>query len=107
MNDVVTREELLAICRDGFVPQAKWDNRNSARAQMQLGQAYALLTAGCDYSVHHENQTLWVRIIFRGFDWFEGGYEPEPDDRDWYLENKEFYLPTRDRLTQRNGGDWY
>ncbi|MFL0172458.1 hypothetical protein [Mycobacterium sp. SMC-13] len=101
-----TREELLGICRDGFVPQEKWNDRDSARAQMQLGQAYALLSAGCDYSVRPERETLWVRIEYRGFDWFEGGYDYD-EPRDAYLDHNEFYLPTRERLTQNAGSDWY
>lgn len=103
--DQPTRDQLLAICRKASVPQEKWYNRDSAAAQMQLGQAYALLNAGCDYSVRQERETYWVRIEYRGFDWFEGGFDPH--DRDSYLDHEEFYLPTRERLESNSGSDWY
>ncbi len=105
MSEQITRDELLAICRDGFVPQDKWYDRDSARAHIQLGQAYALLSAGCDYSVHRERETLWVRIEYRGYEWFEGGFDPH--ERDMYLDHDDFYLPTRERLDRNAGSDWY
>ena len=102
-----TRDDLLALCRDAFLPQEKWTDRDTARCQQQLGEAYALLMAGCDFSARpgHRGLMIDIRIEFRGFNWFEGGFDYE--DRDMYLSHEDFYLPTRERLDAVNGGDWY
>lgn len=99
-----TRQELVDICCRAVVPEDNWRNRDSAAAQSQLGTAMVLLMAGCDFSVRQESQTLWVRISYRGFSWFEGGYDGRDDS---YLSSDEFYLPTPERLDRVSGGDWY
>ena len=98
-----TREELIALCLDGFVPQERWNDRDSAAAHRQLGQAMALLSAGCDFDVVPSGKVFRVFIEFRGFDWFEGGFDHE----DRYLSDESFYVPTRARLDEVGGGDWY
>lgn len=103
-----TRDELLGICRDAFLPQEKWSDRDTARCQQQLGELYALLMAGCEFSVQpgHRGMMLDVRVEFRGFGWFEGGFDPY-EDRDIYLDHEDYYAPTRERLDAVAGGDWY
>ncbi|BBZ65801.1 hypothetical protein MINS_12300 [Mycolicibacterium insubricum] len=98
-----TRSQLLTICRRASVPESKWHNRDSADAQRQLGEAYALLAAGCDYAIgaRSTDRTIWVTIWSRGFDWFEDG--PSDGNRD----AGRYYLPTPERLRNANGSDWY
>lgn len=102
------REDLLAICERSFVAHAAWSNRDTADAQRQLGECYALLRAGCDFTVlrgpmglhglETDDQTVWVEITWKGFAVFDY-------DGDWDTET--YYLPTVARLDLRNGGDWY
>lgn len=97
-----SREELLSICEAAFVPQDRWKNRDSASAQRQLGECYALLKAGCAFvvtdRVHKDTlRTIGVDITFHGFGYFEVGY----------VETDSFYLPTRLRLAESSMRDWY
>lgn len=98
-----TREQLIDLCRRGSVPQTEWRNRDSAKAQMQLGEALMLLRAGCDFEVLSEGDlksdkdTWWVRIKYEGFAYFEDG--------DYSTDLA--YIPTEARLTKTAGGDWY
>lgn len=97
-----TREELIDLCERGVVPHDRWYNRDSSAAQRQLGEALALLRAGCDFRVPADpaptSQTWWVRIAFDGFAHFDygGGQDDEL-----------FYIPTAERLAAREGTDWY
>jgi hypothetical protein len=106
------REDLIAICERARVPQERWNNRDSAAAQRQLGAAWALLSAGCSFEIMIEGhtvrharhmvsdaETLWVAITFHGFDYFENGHGAESVST--------FYLPTSGRLDRRAGSDWY
>lgn len=106
-KDSYDREELIEVCERAFVREAEWSDRDSARAQMQLGQAYALLKAGCNYFITKiERGTIWVTITYKGFNWFEGSLDG-PDHRDELKDDESFYLPTVERLDRANGGDWY
>ena len=51
----MTREELIAICEKATVPQSKWWDRDSAGAIQQMGMAWALLKAGCEFRVIKED----------------------------------------------------
>ena len=97
------RDALLAICERAFVPEDRWRNRDSSAAQLQLGECYALLRAGCRVlGARQKGDTIWVTIEYRGFSYFEGDYDglgPLDDDR--------FYLPSPERLDRADGGDWY
>ena len=98
----LTREDLIALCTDGVVPHDRWRNRDTSSAQRQLGEACALLAAGCEYFIEREIQlsAYWVHITFRGFGSFEYGDEAP-------LEEERFYIPTRLSLDNAAGGDWY
>jgi hypothetical protein len=98
----VDRLTLLTLCERGFVAQDKWWNRDSSAAQRQLGECYALLKAGCEFSVRTEADTHWVTVFYRGFDYFEGDY-----DGPGRLDDDRFYVPTSERLLRNVGKDWY
>lgn len=104
----VTREELIDLCEQGIVPQDYWHDRDSQGAQASLGKAWALLKAGCDFSLsdspRSDADTWWIRIRSEGFTYFEWR-GLEPDER--ILENDLFYIPTSARLDRANGEDWY
>ena len=95
------RATLLDLCERGFSPQASWHDRDSSSAHRQLGECYALLKAGCDFSVAPAEKygSHWVRIAYRGFASFEWGEGHE--------DSEEFYVPTAERLDRAAGRDWY
>jgi hypothetical protein len=101
-----TREELIAICADAVVPHDRWCNRDSASAQYKVGLGWVLLSAGCDFQIlqnpggcNTDAETIWLEIYYRGFNDFEDGEGPTYDET--------VYLPTRKRLQDNVGGDWY
>lgn len=109
-NPTLSRDELIQLCADGIVPQKDWRNRDSSGAQIQLGQARALLASGCEFYVLHgtsrhslrtDEETIWVSIQWFGFDHFEYGRESG------MTEDDTFYIPTRARLDAAAGKDWY
>lgn len=97
-----TRDELIALCTDGVVPVEKWSNRDSADAQRQLGEARALLAAGCNFKVadspESTDQTWWIDTTFPGFGHFDWG---------GVFDEETFYIPRRARLDSADGRDWY
>ncbi|MBB3752515.1 hypothetical protein FHT44_005027 [Mycolicibacterium sp. BK634] len=104
-SEEISRETLIELCRDGVVPQKNWYNRDSARAQRQLGEALALLSAGCHYEILHDpdglntnDQTIWIMIECEGFAYHDWGGD---------LDRETYYIPTRERLNDNAGGDWY
>lgn len=107
-----TREELIQLCVDGIVRENDWRNRDSGTAHLQLGQCWALLSAGCDFTVNttdrDEGNTWWIDVYYCGFDCHEYG----PDDgvssvRGDGKQHERFYLPTRARIERNTGKDWY
>ncbi len=108
-----TRKELIAICESAFVPEIKWNDRDSESAQCQLGECYALLKAGCDFEIIYEDDicgtdenTIWLYVYSHGFSWFESFNKPNERTRD-EMEEHHYYLPTIKRLKEANGNDWY
>lgn len=93
-----TREELINLCLAGSVPQDKWSNRDTARAQSQLGENLFLLMAGCDFVVTDVSKgVIWLDFEIKGFNWFEE-----------HIMSQEFgYIPTQESLDKADGGDWY
>lgn len=100
-----TREELIARCERASVLQEHWWDRDSAGAQRQVGELWALLRAGCDFRVatdpKSDNRTQWIEVSFMGFNHFE--WRGINDS----LDTETFYLPTDARLNERDGKDWY
>lgn len=102
-----TRDDLIDICERAIVLEEHWHDRDSAKAQLDVGQAWALLKAGCDFrqldGTKHEylktdERTIWIEIDYKGFNVFEMGSEKDEET---------FYLPTPERLEQCAGTDWY
>jgi hypothetical protein len=112
MTTDITREELIALCERGRVPQEKWSNRDSASAQRQLGEAWALLSAGCEFEIlssgdlRSDKSRWWIEIKYEGFKYHES-YSPYEDDREDFLSKDTAYIPTSACLDAANGEDWY
>lgn len=115
---VYTREMLIDICEKAVVDTSKWDNRDSAQAQIGVGTAWALLKADCKFEVTYkpksdpcvtDDKTIWIQFFVTDFYWFDGmGHE----ERKKYPDGKpnhdyHFFLPTQKRLDENPGGDWY
>lgn len=106
MKTDYTREELIAICEKSTIAEKDWRNRDSSDAQRQLGEAWALLKAGCDFYIRRSGDcasnesTIWIEIEFNGFNFFEYGSESSK-------ESETYYLPTESRLESAKGKDWY
>lgn len=99
-----SRADLITLCALGVVPVEQWSNRDSSAAQEQLGRAGALLRAGCEYvlDADTDDRTIWVTVDYPGFSAFEYGQ----DDRgNW--DSSYFYIPTKQRLQEQAGKDWY
>lgn len=105
-----TREDLMQLCLDGIVAEQYWSDRDSAKAIKQLGEAYALLAADCNFNVLYgetkgstghlktDDRTIWISVQYKGFDYFE----------DSVYSYDTFYIPTRARLdAARVQRDWY
>lgn len=106
MSDEYTRDDLIAICEQAIRPQTCWRDRDSQGAQRQVGEAWALLRAGCEFEIDHtmgtfNGSTVWVAITSHGFNWFEEGADEE------FLSRDTFYLPSRARLAASEDRDWY
>lgn len=108
-----TREQLIKICEKAFVEQKKWINRDSASSQIQLGQCYALLKAGCEYEIQYtkdgkgcstNDRTIWLQLYVYDFDWFENG---ESNDKRGNTKDYHYYLPTEKCLKESSKMDWY
>lgn len=97
--DRVNREELIELCERAIVDENKWRNRDSHYSQLNIGKAWALLKAGCDFTVDDEKfRSHWIRIYSKGFSYF-----------DWTgkKEDESFYIPTEERLDEADGDVWY
>lgn len=133
---IYTREELIQLCLDVFVPYEKWNNRDSYCAQLTVQSIYQGLMSGLTFHIGEEsdNHTIWIyfekpneeqlskintfflNIDSRDeyFEWYrkENGdeYVPEMFDGegiDWRSSYFGGYLPARERLNEVNGEDWY
>lgn len=134
MKTDYTREELIQLCRDAVVHHTKWGDRDSYSAQKGVQEVYRALTAGWDFEIRLEHpvnstsRTIWITLTpVEGVDVFKDGEWLNISSREEYFEDcdpeyetemfdtypetfKEpftTYLPTRERLDQAAGGDWY
>lgn len=105
-----TREELVAICEAAIVPKERWSDRDTPHSIERVGVCWAFLKAGCDFRIRTKPQspsdgcvtdtdTIWLDVTHPDFISIECG---EGDG-----ETETFYLPTRQRLAERAGRDWY
>lgn len=109
MSDKInySRKKLIELCEKAIVPEKKWGDRDSSSAHRQIGEAWALLKAGCNYDVRYsdksavntDNHTIWVEITFDGFQAFEEG--------SGCRESEIFYIPTEMRIEKSKDDDWY
>lgn len=96
---ILTRERLIELCEKAIVDESKWDDRDSSAAQMNIGQAWALLKAGCEYQItSHNKEYINLDISYKDFGSFE---RSKPN------ETESFYIPSEDRLKYFGGNDWY
>ena len=104
-----TRADLIEICERAIVPHDKWTDRDTPRSQTRVGEAWALLKAGCDFDVTYkpryerdgcvtDDQTIWLEITHDDFGTFDWGGPQEVET---------FYLPTPKRIDAHEGRDWY
>lgn len=105
MSPTYTREALIDICERAIVPHDRWSNRDTPDAQKGVGEAWALLKAGCDFTVIYgdssigtDDRTIWLRIAHDSFVTFD--YGGSQDD-------ELIYLPTPKRIDANEGKDWY
>lgn len=93
------RIELIKICENAVVDESEWRNRDTASAQRQLGECWALLKAGCNYTVtDRRTDVIWLDVYFDGFMTKDAGASKDSES---------FYLPTFEDLKRVNGSDWY
>jgi len=126
-----TRDELISICEDGVVKWQDWGDRDSYMAQVQLSDIYSLLRVGAEYDCQVENdRTIWIDFHNVTNEMIDDAknYRLDYDDREKYLEEHDYdyemfdgkgldikydrteysgYMPTRTRLKETQGGDWY
>ena len=133
MKTDYTREELIQLCRGAVVHHTKWGDRDSYSSQVNIQEAYRALTAGWDFELSFDepktnSRTIWVKFkpvegvdvirdgewlnISSRYDYFEDcdpEYETEMFDSysETFKEPFTSYIPTRERLDQSAGGDWY
>lgn len=104
-----TREQLIKLCHLGIVQKENWLDRDTSDAHRQLGEAWALLAAGCDFEILRQgdlatdDKTIWIEIHFDSFMTFEAG---ETGNRE-YQSAETYYLPTPLRIAEAKGKDWY
>lgn len=126
-----SREELIAICQDAVVPCEKWRNRDSRCSQVQISDIHALLCVGAEFEIGGDTDDYTIWICFKNLtdeqkakrleyrlaidsreDYFkkcDPNYESEMFESDGIDVNclYEVYMPTRERLEQVKGEDWY
>ena len=104
-----TREELIELCESAIAPEDSWYDRDSQGAQAQLGEAWALLRAGCEFTLADDpkstDKTWWISVYSKGFNYFEWGGMDDDDHK--LLKDDRFYIPTAASIHQAKGGDWY
>ena len=100
-----SRTKLIDICERAIVHKRNWDDRDSSDAILQVGKAWALLKAGCEFTILTKSSlkttedTIWIEISYTDF----SGFENDVDDN----RKTNFYLPTESRLEENKGKDWY
>ena len=127
MEKLLNRDDLICICRDSVVNHRDWHDRDSNSAQIQLNDIYNALTAGIEYTYKTDNRTIWITFEKATYDDLSKGSYLDISSIDDYrldcdpnYENEMFeghgldltdgdfgYIPTRERLDEANGYDWY
>ena len=125
-----TRKRLIRICQDGVVNHKKWNNRDSFNAQQMINSIYEGLTAEFDFKIDKDTDedTIWINFINIDLDKLCDCKSLEICDIDDYFrdcdpkhETEMFegeginfesnwcngFMPTRKRLNNCKGEDWY
>jgi hypothetical protein len=122
----MNKDDLIQLCIDSYVPFTSWSNRDSYSAQQNVKNIYQLLKAGAPYTFSIEGDTIQIEFsnVYQFFDVIET-ISFNIDSREDYLEENPDdemfdgssiydcgdafygYLPTRKRLDNSHGGDWY
>lgn len=121
MKKDYTREELIAICEQCYVPSSKWGDRDSYIAQRNASNIHGLLLSGAyfELDIYSEDN---IDINFHNISQEQNNNRYngfEVDSLDSYLEENEDsemfdsfddssfgYLPTQSRLDEHENGDW-
>ncbi|MBA2678645.1 MAG: hypothetical protein H0U76_09680 [Ktedonobacteraceae bacterium] len=110
-----TREELIVLCELAIIPEESWRHIDTSSGQKKIGNCWALLKAGCQFSVLTKDnkrkkgtvfsvtneRTIWVEIEMKGVVPFKQG--PYANS---IPQIELFYIPTLERLEAANGEDW-
>lgn len=124
----LTRDDLIGICHNSIVPWQKWNNRDSYVSQLNVNECYGLLSADAEYTYTINNDTISINFINLtpeiiekshsynlDYDSYELYKEEYPDDEmfEYYAtvdsddKTNSCYLPTKERLQEVDGEDWY
>ena len=124
----ITREELIDICESSIVSYTEWNNRDSYVSQLNVNECYGLLMANAEYELKIDSDTIWVNFINLTPDIIRQSHNYNLNYDDVYLYKEEnpdsemfeyygsvdiddtktnCYLPTRKRLEETLGYDWY
>ena len=119
MKTKYTRKELIDICEKAIVSQKKWSDRDSASSQIDIGKVWALLKSGCKFEISTEenekisglvtdDKTIWIQFWVKNFAWFDH-LDADEEEFPNGIQNSDyfFYLPTKKRLEESKGKDWY
>lgn len=119
MKTKYTRKELIEICESAIVSQNKWNDRDSASSQIDIGKCWALLKAGCKFEISTkdnekisqcitDDKTIWIQFWVKDFCWFDT-LDADSSELPDGIKNSDyfFYLPTKKRLEESKGKDWY
>lgn len=91
-----TLSELIEICDlAAAVPVEKWCNRDTPDAIAKAGECRALLSSKKTFSVTYVPEKVGDNCV-------------TDESTIWlYVGDEHFYLPTKKRLEEAAGGDWY
>lgn len=131
MKKEYSREELIELCKESIVPCSKWNDRDSYSAQQKVQLIFEGLTGGVEYTYNIEGKTIWIDFEPATTVQKDNMSYIEIDSRDnyceWYLseyveefsgkmfeggwvdwnKNNHGYLPTKEKLEEVDGEDWY
>ena len=109
------------------MPCEEWSDRDSYMAQVMVSTIHKALTADIPFIIQKRADERYIWIEFEGdMENLKNGIELQNDDRDDYFErvdpvyetemfdasgidkhHKSGFMPTRERLNEADGYDWY
>lgn len=127
MEKEYTREELIQLCLDSYVPYTLWEDRDSYLLQQYVQHAYYLLTSGVDFhakvegdmigitvEVNKENKNMIIsKGLYMDIDDVELYRQENPESEIFEkfhaifgYDTQYVSIPTRERLEKYKGRDW-